>query len=297
MFFLLPEQRWKKQDCGLTIKQNESLFPDAPKPAICSYLSGYERLSGTSWTNGILFLPWENLFILYLFLGLIKVGELRPFPLAWILPHSANSNRKGPQSWITTKAGSSHEALMSWLPWQSERHRDTLSSSWLQDVGFEKTGKMPKCREMYSDSDNSIISSTTHTGPKGFIWELSKLSKRKRSSVAETWLNKYHWVRKNQVTFESAVEGGISSRKPENDRGSRRASAIPGQGPRGGGENIAMCSGAGGDLGPSWEIGWACSKQEEESEPARVSPKSTSGEMLGRLAQWAKLWPSKQQNK
>lgn len=125
--FFLPEQKWKKQDCGLTIKENESLFPDPPKPSICSYLRGYERLSGTSWTNGILFLPWENLFILYLFLGLIKVAEVCSSPLARILPHSANSNRKGLQSLITAKAGSSHKALMSWLPWQGERHRDTLS--------------------------------------------------------------------------------------------------------------------------------------------------------------------------
>ena len=75
--------------------------------ALGPYPKGYEDY----WTNRTLFLPWENLFILYPFLDLVKAGELGSSPLARILPQSANINRKGLQSLITTEAGSSNQAL------------------------------------------------------------------------------------------------------------------------------------------------------------------------------------------
>lgn len=100
--------------------------------AVCSYPKGYERFSETSWTNEILFLPWENLFILYLFLDLIKVGELHSSSLAWVLPHSANINRKGPLLSRRVEAGYSHGALISWLPWQSKRQRHNLQLMFIE---------------------------------------------------------------------------------------------------------------------------------------------------------------------
>lgn len=170
--------------------------------------------------------------MLYLFLDLIKVGELGPSPLARILPHSANINRKGLHSLITMKAGSPRQALISWWRWQN-----AASPAHVQRArGLKRWGRcwnVGKC--IPTVTNNSIMSPATRTGLEGFILELSKLSNRKLVSAAETWLNKFHCARKNQVTFESAVGGELSGRKLENNSVSQIGSAISKQGPRGAG--------------------------------------------------------------